>query len=303
VIPTLNRESILLDTVRALLEKSSPCFLELLIIDQSDHPSLLATYKDDRLFYTRVDCKNLPRARNRGVSMARGEVVLFLDDDVAFVKDVVEAHALAHSRTRAWVVTGPILVEDGTFTTVSSLSSSQLAKLRSGDLLISNLDVEYSPLFAPGCNASYKRDILVALGGFDENFIGSAVGEDAEMCYRVKVNGGTILYDPAASLVHLKVPLGGCRDEADELMAGETSVLNAHYFAHRLGRPHLMLNWFLGILRTRVCNRRMLATVPTPVLARRALALFTAWWRARARTRALQRAGRGRVASALNDLT
>jgi hypothetical protein len=107
----------------------------------------------------------------------------------------------------------------------------------------------------------------------------------------VKANGGQIIYDPAASIVHLHVSGGGCRDEAYELMADETSVFNAHYFAHKVGRPNLMAKWFLRILRTRVLNRRTLTTLPASVLVRRVYVLLSAWWRARGRTRELIRLG------------
>src|SRR5262249_722109 len=235
VIPTLNRESNLLTTVRALLDVSSPNFLELIVVDQSNQPSNLVNCKDKRLIYMHVMVKNVSKARNCGASLARGNVVLFLDDDVASVACIVEAHAATYLRTDACCVTGPILTLTDSLVSIDTLDAEQRAKLNKGELFISNLDAEYIPLFAPSGNASYKRDFLISIGGFDENFIGAlVVGEDAEISYRVKAHGGKIIYSPAASLVHLQAPEGGCRDEAYELRADETSVLNAHYFAHKI---------------------------------------------------------------------
>jgi GT2 family glycosyltransferase len=262
--------------------------VELIIVDQSDKvSSALATHADRRIVYRQVPFKNLPKARNYGVTLACGDVVLFLDDDVEAVSGVVDAHVLAHVRTGADVVTGPVLARGERMISLAQISPSMQEKMRAGEALVPNIDVQFSPLFAPGCNASYRKEILQRVGGFDENFIGSAVGEDEEMCYRVKADGGRIIYDPAASIVHLHVPMGGCRDEADELKADETIVFNAHYFAHKTGRPDFMRKWFLGILRTRVLNRRTLKSSPLSVLARRTYGLLEAWWRARARTRNL----------------
>jgi GT2 family glycosyltransferase len=163
--------------------------------------------------------------------------------------------------------------------------------MAAGEALIPNINVRFSPLFAPGCNASYRREVLRRVGGFDENFIGSAVGEDAEMSHRVKCSGGRIVYDPAASVIHLHVPAGGCRDEVDELRAGVTSVLNAHYFCRKVGRPGLMPRRFLAILRARVLNRTALKSLPVSILARRAYVLLDAWRQARGRTDELMRVG------------
>jgi GT2 family glycosyltransferase len=287
VIPTLNRESALRNTVAEILGAPSPYFLELIVIDQSNQLSELTDCGDGRLIYRNVDFKSLPRARNYGTAVARGEVILFLDDDVGCVTGVVEAHALAHIRSGASAVTGPVLEEGATLSSVDSLAAVQQAKLHTGELLIWDLDAEYSPLFAPGCNASYKREKLVELGGFDENFIGSSYGEDAEMSHRVKASGGTILFDPAASVVHLHAPMGGGRDDSYDLKLDETSVFNLHYFTHKIDRPDLMPKWFLCILRDQIFNRRAFARFPVSVLVRRTFVLLDSWRRARTRTRAL----------------
>src|SRR5262249_38876600 len=149
-------------------------------------------------------------------------------------------HARAHARTGADVITGPVLARGERMRPLGALSCLERQQIRSGKATLLNIDAQYHPCFAPGCNASYRRKLLRELGGFDENFVGSAVGEDAEMCHRVKLSGGTITYDPAASIVHLQVATGGCRDEADELRRAITNVSNAHYFLHKIGRSDLV---------------------------------------------------------------
>jgi GT2 family glycosyltransferase len=288
VIPTLNRSDLLLNCVQELLRGKPPHLLEVIVVDQSDTEcATLAAHADRRVVYRHVSFKNLPKARNLGIALASGDLVLFLDDDVEAVSGIVDAHAYVHASTGADVVTGPVLARGERMISPAEISPSMHKKMRAGEALISNIDAQFSPLFAPGCNASYRKEILQRVGGFDENFIGSAVSEDEEMSHRVKAHGGRIIYDPAASIVHLHVPMGGCRDEADELKADETIVFNAHYFAHKIGRPDFMRKWFLGILRTRVLNRRALKSLPLSVLGRRAYGLLVAWCRARARTRNL----------------
>jgi GT2 family glycosyltransferase len=280
--------------VQELLLGVSSHLLEVIIVDQSDAEcAALTTHLDRKIIYSHVSFRSLPKARNYGVALASGDLVLFLDDDVEAVSGIVDAHASAHASTGADVVTGPVLAKGERMVILAEIPRNVQKKMRAGEVYISNVDSQFSPLFAPGCNASYRKEILQKVGGFDENFIGSAVGEDAEMSHRVKANGGRIIYDPSAAIVHLHVPMGGCRDEADEISAGETSVFNAHYFCHKIGRPDLMPKRFLGILRARVLNRKSLSTLSVWVLARRICGLLKAWWRARARTREFLRASDG----------
>jgi GT2 family glycosyltransferase len=291
VIPTLNRGNALLNTVQGLLNSPTRHLKEIVVVDQSDEKNTaLLSHADTRLLYKHVRFKSLPRARNYGVAKSKAELILFLDDDVAGLESIVDAHALAHMRTGADVITGPILNKGEGLISVSDLSDEDANKLQVGKALILNLDRQHQPLFAPGGNSSYRRSMIQALGGFDENFIGNAVGEDAEMSHRVMVHGGTIIFDPAASVVHLQVPSGGCRNESDELKRAEISILNTHYLIHKTGRSDLASSLF-AIIRTWALNRRLISSTRIDVIAIRVIVLCRAWWKARARTARLLGAG------------
>jgi hypothetical protein len=59
---------------------------------------------------------------------------------------------------------------------------------------------------------SVRRQEAIAAGGFDENFIGPAQGHENDFAIRLaRVTGGKQIYDPAAWIIHLKAPTGGCR--------------------------------------------------------------------------------------------
>ena len=96
LIPTLNRGKLFHDTVRQCLQQSYSDFE--LISDQSDpdqrkaNEALVGELSDDRIVYMHLDTKGLPNARNEGMAIAKGEVWLFLDDDVILLGDVFAAH-------------------------------------------------------------------------------------------------------------------------------------------------------------------------------------------------------------------
>ena len=52
----------------------------------------------------------------------------------------------------------------------------------------------------PGCNMAFRRDALVAIGGFNESF--HAAGDDVDVCWRLQVNGGRIEFASSALVWH-----------------------------------------------------------------------------------------------------
>jgi GT2 family glycosyltransferase len=288
VIPTLNRETVLTNAVMELLGASSEHMEELIVIDQSDVENrLLPKLKDSRLIYRRADFKNLPRARNVGTRLARGDLILFLDDDDCSLTDIVDAHAQAHLRLGADVVTGPVLRPGEKLVLLSSLSTAEMEELPLGRRQIMNLNAEYAPIFAPGCNSSYRKTLLNDLGGFDENFIGSAVGEDSEMSHRALIAGCRIVYDPKAAIVHLDAQSGGCCNELDWATRAETRILNSHYFHHKIGAKSLALPGLWQIICYEVLNREALRSNSIGTTVRRIAKLVRACWKARSRTSTL----------------
>lgn len=59
-----------------------------------------------------------------------------------------------------------------------------------------------------GCNMSFGARVLREIGGFDTNFIGRAMLEETDVCYRILEAGYEIVFDPRAELVHLPQPSG-----------------------------------------------------------------------------------------------
>src|SRR5262249_917971 len=59
----------------------------------------------------------------------------------------------------------------------------------------------------PSCNGSVRRELALSIGGFDEQFTRTWY-DDADFSWRLHKAGAKIVYDPCASLVHLKGPSG-----------------------------------------------------------------------------------------------
>ena len=68
-----------------------------------------------------------------------------------------------------------------------------------------------------GGNFSIKRETALRLGGFDENFVQVAYRFESEFSDRATTAGEKILFEPAASIRHLKEARGGTRVYGEHL--------------------------------------------------------------------------------------
>ena len=83
VIITKDRARLLSDAIRSVLNQSYENF-ELLIVDDGSEDETEETVKqfvDNRIRYVKKDPSGIPKSRNIGVQMAKGEYIVIMDDD------------------------------------------------------------------------------------------------------------------------------------------------------------------------------------------------------------------------------
>ena len=102
VIPTFERRDVVVGSVTALVEQRyDPGFEVVVVVDGSTDGTAAALRALQVPFPLQVvEQPNLgaARARNNGARCARGEVLLFLDDDMRAAADLLSAHDRAHAR-------------------------------------------------------------------------------------------------------------------------------------------------------------------------------------------------------------
>lgn len=129
---------------------------------------------------------NRGKARNRGIEIAQGYLVLFVDDDVVAPPGLLAAHEAAH-HTSNLVVNGPILNVAG----YDDRPKPTFAN--------------YSRAFLCTCNVSIPKHALDAVRGFDEDF--QLYGwEDTELGVRLREHGLRWRFAWDAYLWHIKPP-------------------------------------------------------------------------------------------------
>lgn len=181
VVPTFNRRKALERTLDGLFGQSyDPGDFEIVVVDdcsQDDTPMAMAKLIGSRrnTVFIRHD-KNLGRAvtRNDGIVAARGDIVIFLDDDNVPCPTFVEAHVECHRRAAPAQIA---VMGNASFAT-SSLRGSNFAHYMNTQYLGNRspsgrrgLDYENLPAKCFGTlNASVGRVVAMNIGMFDTAF-------------------------------------------------------------------------------------------------------------------------------------
>lgn len=157
-------------------------------------------------------------ARNAGIRIARGDIVVFLDGDMTVESGFLQAHDAFHAQHKDAVAVGAIRWAPGLPDTpfMRYAGSRGVGRFGSGP-------VPYR-CFVTG-NSSVPRQLLLDTGGFDEGF-STYGGEDLELGYRLHLSGCEVFYEPAAASLHFGWKgLRGMRESMSTYGAGSLPLL------------------------------------------------------------------------------
>lgn len=199
VVATRNRAHLLRRLLDALQAQEGASAAEVVVVDDASTDDTTAVLQRaaeaGTVVALRLGAHGGPaQARNAGWSAARGEHVAFTDDDCEPEPGWLAALVAAHAA-------GADVVQGRTVTDVPDYGSRPTFS-RAVEVPV------FSHLFQT-CNVSYRRDLLAALGGFDEAFGtsrgGAPNGEDADLGWRATAAGARAVFADEAVVVH---PLG-----------------------------------------------------------------------------------------------
>lgn len=210
VIPTVDRPEALYNLLRHLEHQGRPPD-EIVVVDQSAREDArAAAYAAARpgVRYHRLAVRGLPNARNVGLRLATGDVVLFLDDDIIPDPGLCGAHLANYDDPGVAGVGGRV-------TGGYDAATGGVGEFRALDgAVVRNFgtSARRAVEHLPGGNMSFRRGVFERIGGFDTAYGGSAIGEETDFCLRARRAGFRLVFDPAAAVEHLHLPSGGCRD-------------------------------------------------------------------------------------------
>lgn len=209
VIPTFDRKERLVRTLDALRAQRGdvPGGAEVVVVDDGSAdgtPDVLrARANAGEIVFLSVAHGGPARARNAGARPARGEILLFLGDDVAPEPGFLAEHDRAHREAaEPRAVLGYTGWDRSRMRVTPFLHHLNERGLQFGYGLIA--DPESVPFnFFYTSNVSLPREVFLELGGFDESFP-FAAWEDVEFSWRAvrAARALRIVYRPVARARH-----------------------------------------------------------------------------------------------------
>ncbi|MDQ6781070.1 MAG: glycosyltransferase family 2 protein [Candidatus Eremiobacteraeota bacterium] len=289
---TYNRKALLGRVLRALFAQTlEPDRYEIVLVDDG---STDGTYEEvlrplqPRCAFHLVRQRNagLAAGRNAGIARARGEIILFMDDDVLATPGLLAAHARFHAEHANAICRGAVI-------NVSSFEDLPPPVYSAR---------HYSGAYFWTTNVSAPLQLVQAAGGFDERF--REYGwEDLELGFRLRARGVRSILARDALVYHHKPPLQPAQfpHAARQARAqARTAILflrkHPHWriaLATGLMRPHM---WWSGLAR-RSGWPALLERIAAPAKPATRLPLGVRRWAAQRWARAayydeLSRAGR-----------
>lgn len=205
IIPTYRRPRSLRRLLEALARQTYRA-CEIIIVDQSpevfdDVPAVL-TFPLTTIHF---DVANRSMAKNAGARMARGEWLLFVDDDIVPADDLVAAHVAAFrdrpvAGVSCRVVEGP--ADQGV--------RRRKQRITSYGRIVTGFDARGSEPIGMliGGNMSLRAERFRQTTGFDGSLVGTSILEEPEICEQIAHRGGIFWFSDASVVRHEPQPGG-----------------------------------------------------------------------------------------------
>jgi len=272
IVPTYNRPTALARTLAALRDMDFPADrLEIVVVDSGgDESSAERLAGQNGALYSRHPDRGVAAARNHGASLASGELLMFVDDDIVVEVSNLRQHEAIHMSHDDCLVSGhwefdPELRQ--------RLVRSSLGRwrLEYEDLYNRPDGVagdahhgQVHPRTLSAANLSIRADTFSSLDGFDERFPVGA--EDQDLTWRAAKAGCLLVYDYEIPVIH--------NDQHSDLISlcsrQERGAIGTVYFARKNpdapAFPMLTMN---GPLRREDSARAVVRKLSRDVLSRR----------------------------------
>ena len=185
-----------MDQCLASLERLNYPDYEVIVVNDGSTDRTLAI--SERYTYCRIISqanRGLSVARNVGAEAATGEIVAYTDSDCVADPDWLN-YLAATMETKGLVACG-----GPNFAPPEDDLVPEAVAVSPGAPCHVLLDDEVAEHIA-GCNMAFRRDVLLAIGGFDPIY--HAAGDDVDICWRLQDAGHAIGYCATATVWHFR---------------------------------------------------------------------------------------------------
>lgn len=200
VVPTLGRRGSLVRVLSALGKQRVPpgTFEVVVVCDGDTDGSAAACHSMAHtlpypLRILEQATQGPASARNRGVSAAIGELIVFLDDDVLPDPTLVASHLAAHVGQKQLASIGPLLPPTDVSLSVWGSWEERMLCRQYDDMVAGRWEATHRQFYTG--NAAVRKEYILAAGGFDASF---KRAEDVELALRLREQGTRFVFLPQA---------------------------------------------------------------------------------------------------------
>ena len=190
VIPTYNAEKTIGPLLDSLLQLDYPDY-EVIVVNDGSRDRTREIVEGYPVRPINQPNRGASAARDAGLRAAGGEIVAYVDSDVAVTPDWLRNLVLPLSDPEVAATTGR---------TVFLRNERCTSWMRSMDIERRNARRRTYTRLANGPNSAFRRSILLEVGGFDPSWYHA---EDTEVSYRIGQKGLRIRYVPEAIVYHV----------------------------------------------------------------------------------------------------
>jgi GT2 family glycosyltransferase len=209
IIPAFNQYRMTAYCLQSLLRSAPLVSYEVILAD--DGSSDLTADIETRISGLRIfrpdENQGFVRNCNAAARLARGEYLLFLNNDTAFCESWLDKLADVLDRDPNAGVVGPqLLFADGRLQEAGGIIWDDASGWNFGRMDDSSKP-EYSYLkpcdYVSGACMLVRSALWEQLGGFDERFV-PAYYEDTDLCFAARAAGYSVIYQPHSRVIHFE---------------------------------------------------------------------------------------------------
>ncbi len=236
IIPNKDEKETLQTCLEMLEKNTSYQNFEIIIIENNSTTDEIFKYykelsKDSRIHLLRWGKEfNYSAINNFGVSHAKGEYLLFLNNDVKSINpDWMEEMLGVCQRSEVGGVGAKLIYPDNTIQHagcvigMGGIAGHMFVDMpadRTGYLHKASLLQDMSAVTA-AC-LMMKKNVFEEAGGFTEDL--AVAFNDVDLCLKVRKNDHLIVYDPYAKLYHMESKTRGAEDSKEKICRFQTEI-------------------------------------------------------------------------------
>jgi glycosyltransferase involved in cell wall biosynthesis len=270
IVPTYNREDCLYKMLQSINEQKNASF-EVLVIDQSDDVSeekinkVLKSCKN--LTYYQINKKGRSLSKNFAIDMAKGDILLFCDDDIVAEDNFLEEHTRLHAMQPEVGAISCHLIEPHE----TEIECDMPLKITAYGRFINKPNAVFNGYVSSlnGGNMSFKRSALAKAGFFEENLRGTSMLEEPDIAFRLLQNNYKLYFSSNTKVHHYPQHNGNINTRKGKQYSWQRDYFfNQFYFMLRNKRKR-----YFPLIFTYLMYRTVLESVQNRKLSMKYLAL------------------------------